>query len=316
MAKKKKKAPAAPLLTPEQYIKQKARSLPVTECRINEEWQKYGSAMILVVRQHPNGKHTCASFWVDTFCLGVMDSHYFFSLDEDAYQDLINGFEEYIPISYNEVHNIIYGAIEYAEEAGIMPDASFKLTQYMLEEDTDDIPLIEYEFGRDGRHCLMAKNRLEASRYIPILEKHLGNNYDLFISGTDSDGEDFDDDDFDDDEFDDDDFDDDEFNNRELSDEELKERELEAEENRRFENYFSELMEDVNLDEVESDEDFEKCLDEVMADEERTQRIYDRHFGDLKKVEDGDWEEVDEADKTPDDDKLKDKDNHDEAENR
>lgn len=56
--------------------------------------------------------------------------------------------------SYEEAHNRVWGSIAYAEEAGIRPDKSFLLTQYMLEEDTDDIPLIEYEYGKDGKHFL------------------------------------------------------------------------------------------------------------------------------------------------------------------
>ena len=70
----------------------------------------------------------------------------------------------------------------YAEEAGIAPHRSFALTQYMLEDDTDAIPLIELEFGENGKHLLFANSRLEASRYLPLLEKNLGpGNYDYVI---------------------------------------------------------------------------------------------------------------------------------------
>ena len=37
----------------------------------------------------------------------------------------------------------------------------------MLEEDDDKIPLIEYEYGKDGKHTLVAHSGLEASRYLP-----------------------------------------------------------------------------------------------------------------------------------------------------
>ena len=60
--------------------------------------------------------------------------------------------------SYDEAHNCIYGAIAFAEEAGIEPDKSFKITQYMLDEDDDNIPLIEYKYGKDGKHTLLTSS--------------------------------------------------------------------------------------------------------------------------------------------------------------
>ena len=79
----------------------------------------------------------------------------------------------YIQVSYNEAHNLIFGAIAFAEEAGIKPSPEFALTQYLLEEDTEDVPLIEYEFGKNGKHFLVAKNNLELNTYLPLLEKNL-----------------------------------------------------------------------------------------------------------------------------------------------
>ena len=59
--------------------------------------------------------------------------------------------------SYEEAHNLVWGSIAYAEEAGIAPDKSFRLTQYILDEETDDVPLIEYEYGKDGKHFLRTR---------------------------------------------------------------------------------------------------------------------------------------------------------------
>lgn len=85
--------------------------------------------------------------------------------------------------SYEEAHNWVFGAIAFAEEAGIEPDKSFNLTQYILEEDDDDIPLIEFEYGENGQHLLVAHSKLEASRYLPLLEENLGkDNYKFIIN--------------------------------------------------------------------------------------------------------------------------------------
>jgi hypothetical protein len=71
------------------------------------------------------------------------------------------------------VHNWIYGAIAWANEAGISPHKSFSVTQYMLEEDTEDIPLIEYEFGCNGKHRLCCSSKIEANKYLKMMQKKL-----------------------------------------------------------------------------------------------------------------------------------------------
>ena len=73
--------------------------------------------------------------------------------------------------SYEEAHNIVYGAVDFAEEIDIAPDDSFKLTKYILEEDTEDVPLIEYEFGKDGKHFLVATDQYNASKSLPKLNR-------------------------------------------------------------------------------------------------------------------------------------------------
>ena len=180
MAKKKKnnKQPQQ-LLSDEQFIKQKARTLPIETCYISSDMQKYGEGHVAIIRRHPNDKFTIGMFLVDIFCLGVKDSFCRVRMDKFDYEELMEHLKNEHPkeISYEEAHNWIYGAIAFAEEAGITPDKSFNLSKYILEEDTEDIPLIEYEFGKDGKHYLMAMNKMELSKYLPILRKNLGDNF-------------------------------------------------------------------------------------------------------------------------------------------
>ena len=181
----KQKSNAQKPLSPEQYIKQKARTLPVARCYMSKDWQKAGLANVLVARRHPQGTFTFGYYLVDTYCLGLKDSNYRFSLSEGEFEDymshlLIEGFMQ--EVNYEEAHNLIYGAIAFAEEAGIEADKSFALTQYLLEEDTEEVPLVDYEFGRGGQHFLVANSRLEASRYLPLLEKNLGADFKYSIA--------------------------------------------------------------------------------------------------------------------------------------
>lgn len=184
MAKKKKNNPAPQTLSPEKYIQTKARNLPVEECLIGEDWQKAGLTTIVITRRHTNGNYTLGVYLVDLFCLGVKSSVYYFNISPEEYKEYKEHLSKpgaMLPVTYNEAHNIIFGSIAYAEELGIEPCKEFKLTQYLLEEDTDDIPLIDYEFGKDGKPCLIVATALEGSRYLPLLEKATDGNFRYFI---------------------------------------------------------------------------------------------------------------------------------------
>ncbi|NDV60300.1 DUF1186 domain-containing protein [Bacteroides sp. 519] len=198
--KKQNKAQPKPQLSPEKYIQTKARNLPIEKCLINKDWQEAGVASIVVVRQHKSGNRTLGIFLVDLYCLGIKDAFYYFNIDPIDYEEIEDRFFDSVEIAYNEVHNIIYGGMAYAEELGIEPVKGFSLAQYILEEDTEEIPLIEYEFGRNGKPFLFAKSQLQASQYIPILEKSVGVGNFEYTIGLDDDDDEYDDEYYDDEE--------------------------------------------------------------------------------------------------------------------
>lgn len=51
----------------------------------------------------------------------------------------------------------------------------------MLEEYTDDIPLIEYEYGKDGKHFLVSSSKYDASKYLPKLRAKYDNDFKFVI---------------------------------------------------------------------------------------------------------------------------------------
>ena len=148
MAKKKQKKSqkVQSFLSPEQYVKQRVRSLQIGKCYVSEVIDEASMGHVVVTRQHTGGRLSVAFFLVDMACLGVKDSFYMLRMEDFELDERLNdGYNKYRECSYEEAHNRIYGSISYAEEAGIEPDKSFLLTQYFLEEDTDDIPLQEFE---------------------------------------------------------------------------------------------------------------------------------------------------------------------------
>ena len=185
MGKKKtnKNAAGQQPLSPEKFIREKARGLEIGKCYVSREMTLYGEGHIVVSRLHKGGKVSAAFYLVDIYCVGVKDSFYKLRMENYEFESFIDRLriEDIQECSYEEAHNWIYGAVAFAKEAGIQPDKSFNLTQYILEEDTDEIPLMEFEFGRNGKHFLVARNNLEASRYLPAMKTHLGDNFDVLI---------------------------------------------------------------------------------------------------------------------------------------
>ena len=187
--KTKKKAQQQTLLSPVNYLKEKARTLEIGKCYMTDDIMEIGEGQVVVTRLHKSGKTSVAIYMVDTFCLGVKDSVFKLRMDEFELANLLShisialGLHE---VTYNEAHNMVYGAIAFAEEAGIEPHKNFSWTQYMLEEDTDEVPLIEFEYGKDGKHFLVAHSNIEANKYLPTLRKNLGDNFDYVIDDGDS----------------------------------------------------------------------------------------------------------------------------------
>ncbi len=187
MAKKKKKKSNQVFLSPESYIKNKSRDLEIEECIVNEDWYEGGLAQVIVARKHKNGNITMGLFLVDTFCLGVKNSLYRFNISpyiyEEFKEEIFDG--EGIKIDYILAHNIIYGAVEYAEDYGFFPDKIFQnITKYILEDD-EDVEIIDLEFGKEGKPLLVVINKNEPYHgYISTLDKTAGpGNYSFMLPG-------------------------------------------------------------------------------------------------------------------------------------
>lgn len=187
---KRKKGKVVQMLSPENYIKQKARTLPILECWVNTDWEETGLADITVSRKHSNGNITVGMYLIDLKCLGVKDTQYFFNMSPFEYRDLLDRQREVMKLEnldYTLAHNIVFAGIEYADDYGFKPQKDFRVTQYILEEDTDDIELIEIECGgKDGNPFYLRgplDNDVRAAQIITQLEKTAGPGNFTFVDG-------------------------------------------------------------------------------------------------------------------------------------
>jgi hypothetical protein len=187
-AKKKPTAQAQQQMSPKNYILTgRARKLPIAECWISADWQKAGICSIVVARKHATGNMTFGIYLVDTFCLGLKNSNPVFNKLEYEYEDLLDKiFDPHIAgkeaIDYALAHNIIYGAIAYAEDLGFKPQKDWALSQMILEDDTEDIELIEVEFGKDGKPLFMNGPYDNVQKVLNTLKQSVGEgNYHYLI---------------------------------------------------------------------------------------------------------------------------------------
>jgi len=193
MAKKNTK-PAQQTLSPSAYIRQKGRTLEIHECFIPGDEFSSGEGVVIVSRKHTGGNLTFGCFLLDTYCTGVKDCFVAFRKSEEEFNDYVDRIAKsqgMLKVDYEVAHNWIFGAIEWAEEAGLQPSKEFALAKYLLADDEDEsIPIIEYKFGDKGKHHLISDNMAELKKLEPILHENLGEgNYDITLV-TDSDPED------------------------------------------------------------------------------------------------------------------------------
>lgn len=78
MAKKNKKQQGGgqQFLSPEQYLRQKARTLEIGTCYVTADIDEAKLGHVIVTRRHTGGRISMAAYLVDMDCLGVKDSYY------------------------------------------------------------------------------------------------------------------------------------------------------------------------------------------------------------------------------------------------
>ena len=182
------------ILSPENYIRQRSRNLPVHECWISTDWKKEKIASVTIARKHASGNITYCMYLVDLACLGIKDTTYRYNKSQYEFKNFLEVMKENHPleeVSYNLAHNIIYAAIEFAEEFGFAPHKDFILTtQFFLEEDTEDLPIIEIECGGDDGKPLYVnagfESAVRADQILKQLKKTAGEgNYHFIIPADD-----------------------------------------------------------------------------------------------------------------------------------
>lgn len=176
-------------LSPINYIRNYARKLPIHECWVDAEWNNTKMCNVMITRKHYSGEFTFGMYLVDLACLGIKDTTYYYKLYDSEYQNFLEHFRqkaELINIDYLMAHNIIFAAMEYAEELGFKPHKDFNsITKYILENDDENIEVIDIECGVDGVPTYFIgpnDTAIFQNKVINTLNKNLGEgNFDIYF---------------------------------------------------------------------------------------------------------------------------------------
>ena len=174
------------IFSPKKYIIERGRKIPVDRCFIADNYNDKGLTICLIIRKQPSGKFMFANFVVDRFCLGVKDAFANCNFNEFQIKDLIeklsrNGMVE--EVSPNYFHNLIYAAIDFAEENGFKPHRDFTLAEYVLDPEMIDEGIDEIEVGDEyGKPLFISGPFDDVNRIIATLDRNVGkDNYNTIL---------------------------------------------------------------------------------------------------------------------------------------
>jgi hypothetical protein len=159
------------------YIVKFARKLELYKCYQVGDLANTGMGHIMVSRQKKNGEIIMGSYLLDTYCLGLKDTFYLqFANIKDFEDQLAHKFtfiDSPQEISAQLAHNMVYGAIEYADDLHFKPHIDFNITQHIL-DDIDTVEYMDIEFGHEGKPFFTPGPSDKVAIVLAHLDKYVG----------------------------------------------------------------------------------------------------------------------------------------------
>jgi hypothetical protein len=166
-----------------QELLEEALKYPIYGCWIDEGWEEHGLAQVVVARQQSPGRIFFGVYLVDYYCLGIKNCYWLADTSERAFQrhlDKLPGiFQRCDPAL---AHELIYGALEYAEYYGFKPQEDFREARLVLELPETYPPTGKVEFGYQGKPLFIEGPNDDTKRILARLEQTAGQgDYDYLI---------------------------------------------------------------------------------------------------------------------------------------
>lgn len=176
-------------LTPSspQSIIRHARTYPILECWISEDWEEeMGLVQVIVARQQPDGDVCFATYLVDKLCLGVKDTFANAGFSRSRYErEVLQGASrrtKMMKCPPELAHQMVYGSIDFAERFGFKPQKDFTLSQLILTPRGELDEPYQITFGRNGKPLFISGPYDNVDRILKQLEKTAGpGNFDYLM---------------------------------------------------------------------------------------------------------------------------------------
>ena len=114
-----------------------ARRMPVEGAWVQQGWQDQGVARFLIARTQPNDNIMFGEYIVDYFCVGIKDASYASNVNRETFSNeviprLYSGTPP-LDIEASLAHEVVWGAVEYAESLGFDPHRNFREASRILD---------------------------------------------------------------------------------------------------------------------------------------------------------------------------------------
>lgn len=167
--KKKDKKPRAPrvnsqlpisqlrkfVLTGPRYHLEQAREHPLIGCWVYKGWKESGIAPVVVARMQPDDRVLYGVYMIDLYCLGIKDCYTRTNISPAQFERDLPKLCAHEPeaCSVEFAHELVYGAMDYAQNYGLDPHPDFKgsLGDKVLDPPDAHPRAHGIEFGKDGK---------------------------------------------------------------------------------------------------------------------------------------------------------------------
>ena len=175
--------------SPKKYIIEKGRVIPISQCLIADGYDDMGLTICLIIRKQPSGKYMFANFMIDRYCLGVKSAFCNCNFDDKQLEEIKQRMQsagEIEEVDPTYFHNLVYAAIDFAEENGFKPDKDFALAEKILDPDLIDDGIDDIEVGDNGKPIFINGPYDNVDSIIATLNRNVGEgNYDIIIGDGD-----------------------------------------------------------------------------------------------------------------------------------
>ena len=136
-------------------ILRRAREMPIEGAWVQEGWQERGAAVVVLARTNSSDNVVFGHYVVDYLCTGVKDTAFATNVSPEVFDN------EVVPRLYGGVpptaiapdlaHEIVWGAVEYAQALGLRPTSGFRESQRVLNASDSFGRSGAVQFGYQGR---------------------------------------------------------------------------------------------------------------------------------------------------------------------